>query len=332
MAPQEEARRELQHLLAALSLAVPVAVAFAVALGYLLARAALAPLERLRRATREITADRLDRRLPVACPGDELGRFAVTINEMIGRLERSFAEVRRFTADASHELRTPLAAIRTEVEVALSGASVTPEQERLLCSVLEECDWLTRLTEQLLALAREEGAAPSPTHDPVDISALLAGVADNLLPLAEAKEQTLQVKERGHARVRGDAARLRQVFYNLFDNAIKYTPPGGAVEVCVEAEPRDVVVTIRDTGHGISPEHLPHVFDRFYRADRARARAEGGTGLGLSIAQSIVLAHRGQIRLTSVPGEGTTCTVTLPADPQSQEIGQHEAAPTVRRG
>jgi heavy metal sensor kinase len=315
MAPLEESDRELRRLLTALGLAVPVAVAGAAALGYLLARAALAPVDRLRRSTREITADRLDRRLPVPGPRDELGRLAVTINEMIARLERSFAEVRRFTADASHELRTPLAAIRTEVEVALSGQAVTPEQERLLGSVLEECARLTRLTDQLLALAREDDRGAGAVRQPVDVSALIGDVADNLLPLAEAKGLALHVKRQGRPEIAGDAARLRQVFYNLLDNAIKYTPAGGGVEVCVDAAPPGAVVTVRDTGIGIPPEHLPHVFERFYRADRARSRAEGGTGLGLSIARSIVVAHGGDVRLASVPGVGTICTVTLPASP-----------------
>jgi heavy metal sensor kinase len=315
MAPLEGSDRELGRLLTALGLAVPVAVAAAAALGYLLARAALAPIDRLRCSTREITADRLDRRLPVPGPRDELGRLAATINEMIARLERSFAEVRRFTADASHELRTPLAAIRAEVEVALAGPAVTPEQERLLGSVLEECARLTRLTEQLLALAREDAPGAVAVRQPVDVAALVAAVADNLLPLAEAKGLALRVKAPARLKVAGDPGRLRQVFYNLLDNAIKYTPAGGAVEVGVEGGPPGAVVTVRDTGIGIPPEHLPNVFERFYRVDKARSRAEGGTGLGLSIVRSIVAAHGGEVRLASAPGEGTTCTVMLPADP-----------------
>jgi heavy metal sensor kinase len=314
LAPLEEADRELARLLAALGMAVPAALACAAGLGYLLARTALTPVERLRRSTREITADRLDRRLPVANPGDELGRLARTINEMIGRLERSFAEVRRFTADASHELRTPLAAIRTEAEVALGGSPLTPDQERLLGSILEECERLTRLTDQLLTLAREDAAAAPPARESVDLSALVAAVVENMRPLAEARELTLHLKDPGGVGVPGDGARLRQVFYNLLDNAIKYTPAGGTVEVRAEAGARAAVVTVRDTGIGIPPEHLPHVFERFYRVDRGRSRAEGGTGLGLSIARSIVAAHGGEIELASTPGQGTVCTVTLPGE------------------
>jgi len=311
--PLEEVDRELGRLLAVLVLAVPLALVCSGGLGYLLARAALSPVERLRRSTCEVTADRLDRRLPVANPDDELGRLTQTINEMIGRLERSFAEVRRFTADASHELRTPLAAIRAEAEVALGGALVTPEQERLLGSVLEECSRLARLTDQLLALSREDAGVARQVREPVDLSALVGAVAETMRPLAEARGLTLHVKGPGGVAVSGDGARLRQVFYNLLDNAIKYTPPGGTIEVQVEPGPRAAVVAVRDSGIGIPEADLPHVFERFYRVDKARSRAEGGTGLGLSIARSIVVAHSGSINLTSAPGRGTTCTVALPA-------------------
>jgi heavy metal sensor kinase len=311
LAPLEDADHELGELLAVLALAVPVALAVSGGVGYLLARKALAPVDRLRRSTEEITADRLDRRLPVSDPRDELGRLTQTLNAMIGRLERSFAEVRRFTADASHELRTPLTAIRTEAEVALARPLDPADSQQLLGSILEECDRLTRLTDQLLALAREDAAAARQAHEPVDLAALVRGVVDTMRPLAEARGQRLRLEADG-VEVRGDEARLREVFYNLVDNAIKYTPEGGEIEVRSGRAGREAVVTVRDTGVGIPPEHLPRVFDRFYRVDRARSREQGGTGLGLSIACSIVTAHGGTIKLDSAPGCGTTCTVTLP--------------------
>jgi heavy metal sensor kinase len=319
LAPLEEVDRELGQLLTVLGLAIPVALTCCVGLGYLLARKALAPVERLRRRAREITADRLDCRLPVANPNDELGGLAQTINEMIGRLERSFAEVRRFTADASHELRTPLTAIRAEAEVALSRPLAAADCQHLVGSILEECARLTRLTEQLLTLAREDaGVAPS-AREPVDLAALVRGVADTMRPAAESRGVTLQAEADGPAVVRGDGLRLRQVFYNVLDNAIKFTPEGGTVTVRFGAKGPEAVVTVTDTGAGISPEHLPRVFDRFYRVDQARSRAHGGTGLGLSIARSIVAAHGGSIELDSTPGQGTTCTVTLPAGRPSEE-------------
>jgi heavy metal sensor kinase len=318
MAPLEGVDRELARLRAALALAVPVGLAFSGLAGYLLARQALRPVERLRRQTCQITADRLDRRLEVANPRDELSRLAVTINDMIGRLERSFAEVRRFTADASHELRTPLTAIRAEAEVALGRPGVAPEQQALLSSILEECERLTRLTDELLALSREDAGIAPQESEPVDLAALVAGVAETMRPLAEAKGVRLDAGQPATARIRGDAARLRQVFYNLLDNAIKYTPEGGTVEVRVEARDGRVVAGVRDSGVGIPAEHLPHVFDRFYRVDRARSREQGGTGLGLSIARSIVTAHGGSIELQSAAGRGTTARVVLPQDAGAQ--------------
>jgi heavy metal sensor kinase len=314
MAPLDEVDRGLGTLLAVLLTAVPVALAVSGGVAYLLARKALAPVEQLRRSTRDITADRLDRRLPVADPGDELGRLAATINDMIGRLERSFAEVRRFTADASHELRTPLTAIRTEAEVALSQPLGEADCRPLLGSILEECERLTRLTEQLLTLAREDAGVAPQVREPVDLVALVRGVVDTMRPLAESKGVGLDAETDGPVEVRGDGARLRQVVYNVVDNAIKYTPGGGEVVVAAVRRAGEAIVAVRDTGVGIPAEHLPHVFDRFYRVDRARSREQGGTGLGLSIARSIVLAHRGRISLDSTPGRGTLCTVSLPGD------------------
>jgi two-component system heavy metal sensor histidine kinase CusS len=296
--------------------AVPIVLLLSGGLGYILARKALTPMERLRRSTKEITAERLDRRLPVINPHDELGRLTETFNAMIGRLERSFAEIRRFTADASHELRTPLTAIRTEVEVALAKPLNLAEHHQLLGSILEECSRLTRLTEQLLALAREDARAAHQALEPVDLAALVRDVAETMRPLAEAKELRLRVEVNGVAWVSGNVARLREVFFNLLDNGIKYTPKGGEVEVRIVHSGPEAIVTVRDTGIGIPAEHVPHVFDRFYRVDKARSQAEGGTGLGLSIAQSTIVAHGGRIELTSTPGQGTTCTVGLPTEPK----------------
>jgi heavy metal sensor kinase len=313
LAPLEDVDRELGQLLAVLLLAVPVALVLSGGVGYLLARKALAPVDRLRRSTEEITADRLDHRLPVANPRDELGRLSQTLNAMIARLERSFAEIRRFTADASHELRTPLTAIRTEAEVALARPLPAADYQQLLGSILEECDRLARLTDQLLTLAREDASAARRVRDPVDLAALTQGVAETMRPLAESRGLRLDVEAGGPLPVSGDAARLRQVLYNVLDNAIKYTPEG---RVTVRLARRDhaVGITVQDTGIGIPAEHLPRVFDRFYRVDKARSREQGGTGLGLSIAQSIVAAHGGTIELSSTPGQGTTCVVTLPED------------------
>jgi heavy metal sensor kinase len=319
MAGLDEVDQELHELVVVLAMAVPASLVGAGGLAYFLARKALAPMKRLHRLTEQITAENLDRRLPITNPNDELGQLTGTINAMMTRLERSFVEIRRFTADASHELRTPLTAIRLEAEVALGRRSITADQQHLLCSILEECDRLTRLIDQLLALSREDAGVAGQMRDSVDLSALVRGVVDLLQPLAAAKGLELRTSCLAVVPIEGDEGRLRQVFCNLLDNAIKYTPEGGAIEVRVETRGQAAIVTVRDTGIGIPPEHLPHVFDRFYRVDRVRSREEGGTGLGLSIARSIIVAHGGQMELASSPDQGTTCTVTMRALPKASQ-------------
>jgi heavy metal sensor kinase len=325
MASLEDIDHELSELLTVVATAIPIVLLLSGGLGYVLARKALGPMERLRRSTEEITADRLDRRLPVVNPHDELGRLTETFNAMIGRLERSFAEIRRFTADASHELRTPLAAIRTEAEVALAKPLGLTEHQQLLGSILEECERLTRLTDQLLALAREDARAARQVQELVDVEALVGDVVETMRPLAEVKGLSLHLEAHEPVCVSGESTRLREVFFNILDNAIKYTSEGGEIEVQISHQGSEAIVTVRDTGIGIPAEHLGHVFNRFYRVDKARSRAEGGTGLGLSIAQSIIVAHGGRIELASLTGQGTTCTVRLTAEVSRENNRKREA-------
>jgi two-component system heavy metal sensor histidine kinase CusS len=312
LAPLEAVDHELAEVRSVLFTAGPGALVLSAGLAYWLARKALAPIDGLRRATDAISADRLDQRLPVPNPGDELGLLARTINAMIARLERSFAEIRRFTADASHELRTPLTALRTEVEVALGKPLTLAEALQVLGNVLEELVRLSRLTDQLLTLSRRDAGVEELAPSRLDLLRLVAGVVDALQPLAEAKGVRLRLDGEGPVVIAGDEGRLRQVFINVLDNALKYTPEGGSVTVRIGRRGPGALVAVEDTGIGIPPEHVPKVFDRFYRVDKARSREEGGTGLGLSIAHSIVAAHGGRIDLTSIPGQGTTCTVTFP--------------------
>jgi heavy metal sensor kinase len=310
LAPLEAVDHELDEVRGVLLAAGLVTLLLSGGLAYALARKALAPVDQLRRAADAVTADRLDQRLPVAVPDDELGRLTRTINGMLARLERSFAEIRRFTADASHELRTPLTVLRTEVEVALHNPPSLAGVQQLLGSILEELVRMSRLTDQLLTLSRRDAGVDHFTPAPLDLCVLVSGVVDALRPLAESRGVLLRL-EGSPVQVAGDEGRLRQVFINLLDNALKYTPEGGTVTVAVGRQEQSGVVTVADTGIGIPPEHLPHVFERFYRVDKSRTRAEGGTGLGLSIARSIVLAHGGWIEVTSAVGRGTVCTVVL---------------------
>jgi heavy metal sensor kinase len=310
--PLRDQEADLRAFRKAILLAIPVGLLASAALAYLLARASLAPVDALRRAADLVTASQLSHRLPEGNAGDELGKLAATINEMLARLERSFAEVKRFTADASHELRTPLTAIRTEAEVALAGEPAAEEYRALVESILEECGRTTRLTDQLLSLAREDAGVGHHEEGEVDLGQVVTGVVETLRPLAEAKDVAIVSTTSGECTLQGDTIRLRQVAMNLIDNAIKYTLRGGRIDIAVTRNDGKLVLTVADTGVGIPPEHLPRVFDRFYRVDQARSREMGGTGLGLSIVRSVVIAYGGAITMTSRAGEGTECVVTLP--------------------
>ena len=314
MASMETVDHELEELRTIFITAGLSALLLSAGLAYWLARKALAPVDRIRRSTDAITADRLDQRLVAVNPHDELGLLTQTINAMIGRLERSFVEIRRFTADASHELRTPLTILRTEVEIALGKSLTIADHQQQLGNILEELVRMSRLTDQLLTLSRRDAGVEQFDSAVLDLHLLVAGVVDAMQPLADAKGVFLQIDGADAVQVVGDEGRLRQVFINLLDNALKYTSGGGKVAVRVERRDRFSVVIVEDSGIGIPAEHLPRVFDRFYRVDKARSRSEGGTGLGLSIAQSIVKAHGGVIEMASTVGEGTVCTVTFPLE------------------
>jgi heavy metal sensor kinase len=308
LAPTDRALREL---LAVLLTTGPLALAGALGGGYLLARKALAPVDQMVKATDEITATRLDRRLDTANTDDELGRLATTLNHMIGRLERSFDEVRRFTADAAHELRTPLSMMRTTAEVALRAPRSPEEDARVIEDLLEEIERLSRLVAQLLFLCREDGGLEMGRRQQVRLDEVVQQVSDHMEVIAHEKGVNLEVEHFRRCVVQGDHDRLRQLLFNLLDNAIKYTPPGGSVTVKDESADGRSQIVVSDTGIGIPAEHLPHVFDRFYRVDPGRS-AEGGTGLGLSICRSIADAHQGQLLIESRAGQGTVVTLTLP--------------------
>jgi heavy metal sensor kinase len=307
---------ELEELLAVLLLTGPLALAGALGGGYLLARTALAPVDRMAAAADQITANRLDRRLEVPNPDDELGRLARTLNGMIGRLQKSFEEIRRFTGDAAHELRTPLAVMRTAAEVALRLPRDSEEYRSVLEEMLEEIERLTRLSEQLLFLCREDIRLVPVTRESVRIDELVGEVVDHVRVVAAEKRQTIAVDFSGPCAVLGDADQLRRLLFNLLDNAIKYTKNGGSIRVQGAHLSEKVRVVVADNGIGITAEHIPHVFERFYRVDPARGReATEGIGLGLAICRSIAEAHGGCIEVESDIGRGTRVTFTLPASP-----------------
>jgi two-component system heavy metal sensor histidine kinase CusS len=309
LAPNVRALDELVTIFLTLG---PAALACAVGGGYWLARKALSPVDRMAATAAEITATRLDRRLAEPDANDELGYLAHTFNDMIARLQRSFEEVRRFTADAAHELRTPLAAIRTEAEVALRSPRSPERDARVLENLLEEIERLTRLVSHLLFLCREDTGIGVSHFRPVRLDNLVREVAEHMDVAAREKGLDLLVKLRFACAVQGEADRLRQLFFNLLDNAIKYTPPGGRVIVEDELSNGHARVIVTDTGIGIQGEHLPHVFERFYRVDSSRSSETDGSGLGLAICRSIAESHAGRLEIASELGVGTRVTFVLP--------------------
>jgi len=310
--------QDLHQLLYILLLGFPIAVVVAGVGGYLLARRALAPVDRMAERARLINAERLNDRLPVNNPDDELGRLATVFNETLTRLESSFDQMRRFTSDASHELRTPLTAIRSVGEVGLRGRRDEAAYREIIGSMLEEVDRLALLVDRLLMLSRADTGKAQLSADVVDIPDLAEEIAEQLSVLAEEKNQSIKVRFDAVPRWTGDRVMLRQALLNLVDNAIKYSPVGGKIEIRVEQSPDGTVIDVTDTGPGIPIELRSRVFDRFYRVDKARSRENGGTGLGLAIAKWAVEVNGGRLTLEPTNTVGSRFRITLSQTPVTQ--------------
>ena len=303
--------QNMNQLIYILFLGLPGAIAIAGIGGYGLARRALAPIERMAERARSINAERLNDRLPVDNPHDELGRLAIVFNDTLTRLESSFDQMRRFTADASHELRTPLTAIRSVGEVGLRGRRDETAYRGIIGSMLDEVDRLALLVDRLLMLSRADTDKPNLSIDIVDISQLADEVVEQLSVLAEEKDQSLTVHCDPVPRWIGDRTVLRQALLNLVDNAIKYTPAGGAINVRVKQTGTGLNIDVVDSGPGIPEELQSRIFDRFYRVDKARSRENGGTGLGLAISKWAVEVNGGHLTLEPT-GAGSCFRITLP--------------------
>jgi heavy metal sensor kinase len=234
---------------------------------------------------------------------------------MIARLERSFEEIRRFTADAAHELRTPIAVLRTAAEVSLRMPREPEQYRAVLEDQLEELERLSRLADRLLFLCRGDAGLVPMARERVDLCEVVETVAEHMRVVAEERGVTLQAEGAAHCAVQGDEDQLRRLVFNLVDNAIKFTPVKGTVRIDVTRADSEARIAVADSGIGIAPEHLPHVFQRFYRVDQARDSDVDGTGLGLAIARSIAEAHGGSIAMESTVGVGTRVVLTLPVSP-----------------
>ena len=311
---QKEINASWREILGSALIVLPFVVLLAVAGAYLLAGNVLEPVDRIRDEVEAITDGRsLHRR--VAIEGDdEMSRLATTLNAMIGRLETSFSGLRRFTADASHELKTPLTVLRADVERAMNAPPNSTEQLVALEEALQETARMTALVDSLLTLARADEGRFDLFREPVDLRALAQEVYETALILGEPAELVVTMQDAEPLVVQGDRMRIRQLFMNLAENAIKYTPRGGSVVLSLRRESEHAQFSVKDSGIGISAADLPHIFERFWRADRARTRMaeRSGNGLGLAICQWIAQAHGGTLTVQSRLHRGSTFTASLP--------------------
>lgn len=306
--------RALDHFAQLLWRGIPILIVLATAGGYWMSKRALAPVDRITQGARAITANNLSARLAVPAAKDELRWLSQTLNAMLGRLEISFNRVRQFTADASHELRAPLTLIHTAAEFSIRRQRSREELVEAMRKILRESQRMTRLVDNLLFLARADGNTAEFERHPVDLAAVIGGLQDEAVTLADARQISVAFDlPPSQITVDGEESSIRRLCLILIDNAIKYTPPGGAVHVALSEENVQASILVRDTGIGIAKDDLPFIFDRFWRADKVRSRDAGGTGLGLSIARRIVEQHGGALEVESTLGAGSTFSVRLPA-------------------
>lgn len=306
----------LDRLVGLLLLVGVLALLLCAASSYWLLRRAFAPIHHVIQTARRIQAGHLDQRIPLPPAQDEIHDLVLTLNEMLDSLDQTMTRQRRFVADASHELRTPVAVIRNKTSIALLKPQKRQEYLTVLQGINAETERLGHLISDLLALARgDEGQAPF-EQEPVRLDLLAEATAASAQSLAEERNIQLTVHSDQPVTLMGDEARLIQVIMNLLENALRFTNPGGQVSLNVKTVQNRVHLVVRDTGIGIAPEHLPHLFERFYRADPARKQTDdNSTGLGLAIVEWIVRVHRGSIAVESQPDQGSCFTVTLPLAP-----------------
>ena len=302
----------LGHLFVQLSFGLPVALAIAILGGYFLVRRSLRPVEEIAHKAEQITHHNLSERLPVARTGDEVERLSISLNHMISRIEDALQNSKRFVADASHELRTPLTVLLGELENLGRDSRFDKSTRDTIGSMLEEVERLTDIVEGLVALSRLDAGEAKMEWVKVDLGELAATTADQMNLLAEDKGISVQCEPVQAVVVEGDRSRLKQVVVNLLDNAIKYTPGGGSIQLTVSRQNGHAILDVTDSGIGIPADAVPHVFDRFFRVDKARTRNEGGAGIGLSIVKSICAAHSAEVEVESSVGKGSRFRVKLP--------------------
>jgi heavy metal sensor kinase len=310
--PTEDIKQALDRLLHTLMIAVPLTMVAAGGGGVFLARRVLRPVDEMTQKARSIEEHDLSQRIEVKTK-DELGRLAFTLNEMIERLEKAFRRQKQFTNDASHELRAPLAIIEAESTLTLHKNRTKNDYRESLKAISQEAQRMSRIVDQLLALARADSGEEKLSLRRVNVSHLVAKSSSDVEMLCRDKGLTYQLGQMENLVVKGDRAKLRQLLLNILGNAIRYTPRGGKISVSVQREGGAAVVSVSDTGIGIPAEDLPRIFDRFYQVDKARSRIDGGgSGLGLAISKNIAEAHGGRIEVQSEVGKGSIFSIFLP--------------------
>jgi heavy metal sensor kinase len=309
---QRPTERVLRGLFLALVILTPLTLLAAATCGYFLMSQPLRPIAELTRHAENIGIHGTGERLPIIASGDELERLSLSLNRMIGRLEDALAHIRRFSADVSHELHTPLTILRGELEPIVQQLGPDSALNDTIGSALEEIDRMSRIVDSLLAISRLDSGGAGIESTQVDLSELVASTTDQMRLLADERQITITCSSSGPVQVMGDPVRLKQIVVNLLDNAIKYTQTGGQIKTFASVDSGFGILEVTDNGMGIPEESQPHVFERFYRADKARSRGSGGAGLGLSIVKAICSAHAGTVSLTSREGTGTTLRVALP--------------------
>lgn len=323
--PLREVEQTLARLRMILIWLLPCVMLLASGGAWLVLNRALSPLREVIRTAQTIQARDFSQRLRVPRTGDEIQALSETFNEMIGRLQRSFAQMRRFLSDASHELRTPLAVLKGEIELGLKAHPHADRCQEILETCSGEISRMSCLVETLLFLSHADAQEVALDVKPVSLGRLMEEMAEEARILAEPKRIHVELVNGSGALIQADEMRLKQLLLNLVGNAVKYTPEGGRIRLGCRAEHGAVELLVADTGVGIEAEHLPRIFDRFYRADQSRSRLDGGYGLGLAICRWIAEAHHGTIRVESSPGRGSVFTVRLPVSCLAEARTESEA-------
>jgi heavy metal sensor kinase len=317
---EEHLWHEFWEMVTILGIGLPVTVLLVALTGYLVAARALKPVDSMAQRAAQITAEQLNERLQIENPNDELGHLGTAFNATLARLERSFDQLRRFTADASHELRTPLTAIQSVGEVSLRMPGDVNHYRDTIGSMLEETNRLTQLVDSLLTMARADAGRIQLHRADVNLFDLADESVGLLEVLAEEKQQTIQIDGSRSITVTADRTLLRQAIVNLLHNAVKYSPDRSEVTVRVRETGNNAIIEVQDNGPGVPLEHRDRIFERFYRVDKSRTRAAGGAGLGLSIAQWAISMHAGTIEVQCEPDTGSTFRICLPRNGSSAPV------------